>query len=406
MRATRTLNPLHFEDLEPHRFEDLVRQLIYDFRHWQSIEATGRLGADEGIDVRAFEVADAEPDAAAQEESEEAEPPPAPEQRLWVIQCKREKKIGPSRLRAIVEAALPENGDRVHGFVLAAACDFSKRSRDAFREVARERQAQEFHLWGKADLEDMLFLPKNDHLLFAYFSISLQVRRRSLRTELRSRLATKRKLIRVLGEVGQHRAWKTVLLRDAAEERYPYVSEVPDFAKRPRWFYRIFMGHLIPDHVAFLVRRCYAYIDDNAEHWDALLDYNRAIPTYPEVLFTKNLRQRDDSKETRYDSYWSGQIEEQNRVWFEVTRYIHYDRVLAVDEDGDAYHEGPHLLVAFSPADGPYEPFEMAQVEAVRGFGRVLRPTRDNRIRFFPEAIPDAPRPGLPETHTNTGEEP
>lgn len=52
-RTTRTLNPLHFEDLEPHRFEDLVRQLIYDFRHWQSIEATGRLGADEGVDSRA-----------------------------------------------------------------------------------------------------------------------------------------------------------------------------------------------------------------------------------------------------------------------------------------------------------------------------------------------------------------
>ncbi len=40
--TTRTLNPLHFEDLEPHRFEDMVRQLAYDFRPWRSIEATGR----------------------------------------------------------------------------------------------------------------------------------------------------------------------------------------------------------------------------------------------------------------------------------------------------------------------------------------------------------------------------
>lgn len=29
-RATRTLNSLHFEDLKPHRFEDLVWQLAYD----------------------------------------------------------------------------------------------------------------------------------------------------------------------------------------------------------------------------------------------------------------------------------------------------------------------------------------------------------------------------------------
>ena len=49
------MNPLHFEDLEPHRFEDLVRQLIYDFRQWKSLEAIGRAGGDEGIDIRAVE---------------------------------------------------------------------------------------------------------------------------------------------------------------------------------------------------------------------------------------------------------------------------------------------------------------------------------------------------------------
>src|SRR5690349_2024345 len=49
---TRTLGPIHFEDLDPHRFEDLVRQLAYDFRQWQSIESTGRGGADDGFDIR------------------------------------------------------------------------------------------------------------------------------------------------------------------------------------------------------------------------------------------------------------------------------------------------------------------------------------------------------------------
>ena len=54
---TRTVGPIHFEDLDPHRFEDLVRQLAYDFRPWKSIESTGRGGADDGFDVRAFEEA-------------------------------------------------------------------------------------------------------------------------------------------------------------------------------------------------------------------------------------------------------------------------------------------------------------------------------------------------------------
>ena len=37
--TTRTIGPLHLEDLEPHRFEDLIRQLLYDFRPWNRLEA-------------------------------------------------------------------------------------------------------------------------------------------------------------------------------------------------------------------------------------------------------------------------------------------------------------------------------------------------------------------------------
>ena len=56
MITSRTLGPLHLEDLEPHRFEDLVRQLIYDFRDWRALEATGRSGSDDGFDARGFEI--------------------------------------------------------------------------------------------------------------------------------------------------------------------------------------------------------------------------------------------------------------------------------------------------------------------------------------------------------------
>ena len=54
-KPTRTHNPIHFEDLEPKRFEDLVRELIYDSKDWKTIEATDRGGDDEGFDIRAYE---------------------------------------------------------------------------------------------------------------------------------------------------------------------------------------------------------------------------------------------------------------------------------------------------------------------------------------------------------------
>ncbi|HTB77319.1 MAG TPA: hypothetical protein VK762_28940, partial [Polyangiaceae bacterium] len=94
--TTRTLNPLPFQDLEPHRFEDLVRQLAYDFRRWKSLEATGRSGSDEGLDIRATEVVvddesdvDDEGDPAARIVGE----------RLWIFQCKREKSLAQKRVR-------------------------------------------------------------------------------------------------------------------------------------------------------------------------------------------------------------------------------------------------------------------------------------------------------------------
>ena len=188
-RATRTLNPLHFEDLEPHRFEDLIRQLAYQFRPWRGIEATGRLGSDAGMDIRAIESLG--PEIGPTGEEEERPSTPQGSDRVWVFQCKRERQIGPTPARRIIRDAVPSGPDPPYGFVLAAACDFSLQTRDAVRAEANARGVREVHLWGKAEIEDQLFLPANDHLLFAYFNVSLQVRRRSLKTELRSRLATK-----------------------------------------------------------------------------------------------------------------------------------------------------------------------------------------------------------------------
>jgi hypothetical protein len=54
-QPSRTIGPLHFEDLEPHRFEDLVLRLIYDFRPWRELQATGRSGSDDGFDARGIE---------------------------------------------------------------------------------------------------------------------------------------------------------------------------------------------------------------------------------------------------------------------------------------------------------------------------------------------------------------
>jgi hypothetical protein len=83
-RTTRTLNPLPFEHLEPHRFEDLIRQLVYDFRPWKRLEPTGRLGADDGIDIRGVEAVLVE--LPVDGGGEEEEDRPGTIERFWTIQ--------------------------------------------------------------------------------------------------------------------------------------------------------------------------------------------------------------------------------------------------------------------------------------------------------------------------------
>jgi hypothetical protein len=95
-QIARTYAPIHFDDLDPHRFEDLVRELIYDFRDWQTIEATGRAGGDDGFDIRAFEKVI----RAAPREDDESEDDIHPmDGRRWMIQGKREKTITPADIK-------------------------------------------------------------------------------------------------------------------------------------------------------------------------------------------------------------------------------------------------------------------------------------------------------------------
>src|SRR5207249_1731695 len=104
---------------------------------------------------------------------------------LWMIQCKREKDLGPKRIEAIIGDAV--NADNPpYGYILAAPAHFSKAAHDKFREELRKRGLMEFYLWGAGELEDMLYQPKNDHVLFAFFGISLMSRRRSRTTEIRA----------------------------------------------------------------------------------------------------------------------------------------------------------------------------------------------------------------------------
>lgn len=380
--ATLTVNPLHFEDLEPHRFEDLVRQLVYDFREWTALEATGRQGSDDGFDARGWEIvapafARTIPDAEEAEESMEIKP----EDRVWLIQCKREKTIAPKKLLAHLNAIDASEASSLYGLIFVAACDFSKKARDEYRKWCAEKGITEFLIWGKAELEDMLFQPKNDHLLFGYFGISLQIKKRSTKTALRSMLATKRQAIRHLGEI-EGFSREPVLLRDPGAGSYPYSDEIANFDERPLWRVYDFVGHY-HSGIKILIRTHFAYLADDGVKWDCE-ERVRTNSHYDDPWPVKV----EDGLERKARQFWS-ELPEKNRATLEIIGLIPYDDILAIDEDGDEMFPHPHIYVRFDIEFGPFREGAYTDLSVGGHYGRSVHAERENQIKYFPKTYPD-----------------
>lgn len=353
---TQTVNPIPLEHLEPHRFEDLVRQLLYDFRRWRRLEATGRAGSDDGFDARGWEIVtteDPEPapqDAGADADEVAAAPTASNQDNLWLIQCKREKRIGPTQIAKYVGEIPAGEAADLHGILFAAACDFSKKTRDAFRDACLARGIQEWHLWGQSEIEDRLFQPSNDHLLFAYFGFSLRIRKRSLKTQIASRLATKRRAVKLLD------SYQPVVIRDATDDRYPYLDEdrTKGRTERGRWVVREIDGF---DHDAIRVvlgKHLAVLKPDNG--WDVaeLMDDSR-LQSFDDPWEDPETEKERRSHRSKAMDVW-GTFPESERAWHEVVGRLRFDDILAIDESGDETFEHPQVYTGeWHSTRGPFD---------------------------------------------------
>jgi hypothetical protein len=349
VKATKTVNPLHFEDLEPHRFEDLVRRLLYSFRDWSNIEATGRAGSDEGFDIRAWEKGDTVTNVSDEGEEGAREL----EGRLWQIQGKREKTITPAKIRALVNEGV-DQANPPYGYILAAATNISKTSYDTFREALKKKRVTEFYFWGKDYLEDQLSLPQNDEILFTFFGLSLSPRRRSRITELKFNINNKNKILKLIfGReelLGQEAPkGKTFLLRDIKAERYPDRNAYPDFDKRRRWEEHD-AARATAKGVFFKIRERYAYFEQVKEQWD----YSTAVDLIPRKHNLDPSNQaRTEHQGRKVERFWR-HLPLRSQAKLVLYGFVPFEDILIIDERGDPEYTDPHVFIDFGPG-GPFQ---------------------------------------------------
>ena len=377
----RTFGQIHFEDLDPHRFEDLVRELIYDYKDWQSIEATGRSGSDDGFDIRAFEKVSTYYSEIDEEDVERNEKPHPMDGNLWMIQCKRENEIGPQKVSNIIkEGVKPES--LPYGYILVASANFSKKSYDVFREDLKKKGVMEFYLWGKAELEDMLHMPKYDRILFTFFGFSLISKKRSKSTEVRSHVTVKNKLYKILGEEGTHH--KQVLIRDINDTLYPYQKEYLDFDSKPRWGKYFFKGNHVHGLMIEL-NKYYGYYDSAKNEWDmtSSLDLNKLY----EEGETNEEAQLKLQKNALYREYWTS-LPKAKQVEISKWGLLEYADIAIVDEKGDPVNKMVHIYADYKYEFGPF-----SRIIHVTDKQTVLENNESSRIAIFPETIPQL-KPG------------
>lgn len=381
-RPTKTTNPIHFEDLDPKRFEDLVRELLYDFRDWQTIEATGKGGDDDGFDIRAYERAST---VTIDEDGDEVVRPM--DGNVWMIQCKREKAIPPSKIRSILADISPDNPP--YGYILAAATNFSKRAYDTFRDELTKLGVLEFYLWGNATLESELHQPKNDRILFTFFGISNVLRRRSRATEIRSEVTNKNRVMRALGDSPSH-SW--MLVRDAQDRHYPYETEYADFDERPRWK-EFQVVDLHPRGVIVMLKQCYAHFNETEKTFDFAEPPLVFRNPYSRTHDTEHDREERD-KVDRVRDYWE-RLPQKNQAMFHLNGIIRFEDMLVIDDKGDSWIKIPHIFIDFvdgSPVSGQFAYLEKGQ--------RQVRLDGFSRKPVFPKSFPS---PAFGEVYDNEG---
>ena len=385
--ATPTHHPLPFELLELKRFGDLVLQLAYDFRPWRQLEPTRTSGSGDGLDICGSEIVGNSPGEERDEDEHTASQ--LATSRLWLIQFRPEKGIGPRKLTNYLKSLSASSLQNLHGLIFAAPCNFSKKSIDAFHDWCSTKGIQEFHLWGHAAIEDFLYQPKNDHLLFAYFGLSHSIGHEKVSSSIRRVVSLKRKLKTLLPEAFPG---TQIVLRDVTDDRYPDTQGQGLLAGGFLWLPCYAKG-IAQQGLRVLIRQHWAYYDYKRDVWDFASGINLAIPEprknpWYDAQVDEDCEIRS-KRENDLRQFWS-KLPTLGQQRVSLFAHIDYDDIIEIDDVGDDLLEGvPTIFVNFGNYEPPFSDRCQIAYHAIDDYTSEVPFRGTGHVRLFPDRFRD-----------------
>ncbi|AWI06727.1 restriction endonuclease [Clostridium drakei] len=309
--VTKTINQLHFEDLDPIRFEELILSIVYRMRRWLKLDHLGKKGSDDGIDIRAVE------------ELENGK------NKTYYFQCKRYSKITKAQLHKIIDDFLDKNTEIPDLYTLVISCPLSKKQIDDFEEYAKNNGFMTVSIWTNSIIECKLYAEYQD-LLFAYFGINLTEKRNKKVNSIRRNITLKKRM--------HNDFLKAYGCKDRDELNERLHSPMRKF-----------------NESEVLIRS----IDDTDYPENALLEKDFMGYFKAEVynFYHNGLQVIIGVKDIRVKQY---EGLDGDKFTIETIRvaeigYLPFDNIIDYDYNGDEYYMYPHLYCDFVNRNDPFE---------------------------------------------------
>jgi len=314
---SKTINKLHFSDLDPIRFEDFCLSLLYPLHPWEDIRHYGRVGSDGGVDIYAVEKLENDL------------------KRVWFIQCRRYKSATNAVLKKAVDDSINKLNELPEVLLIVVASDVRRKSHEYFIEYAKKKGVNTPLLWTASILEAKLYSERRD-LLFSYFGISDIQKARGREVSISRNISIKKRLHKDLLKTPKDVDWEKArnnpvyrfnyseaIIHSIDDDSYPGLNE--NRSGISGWF-KLELWDFYHNGLDFVINIDEGIIDKKG-NW-ATIKYNHK---YDEKKFKKI-------------------------KMFRIAR-IPFRNIVEYDTLGDEFYPGLHLYCRYADGGEPYEAF-------------------------------------------------